>query len=61
MRELLFEVLLRLIKPLLATVLGAAVWFVAVGLLSAEATPLLFLVCWLCGGMFLLLTQEGPI
>jgi hypothetical protein len=61
MRELIFEILLRLLKPLLATILGAAFWLVFVGFLGAEATPATFLLCWLAGGMLLLLTQEGPI
>ena len=36
MRELVFEVLLRLLKPLLATILGAIVWVVVVGILGAR-------------------------
>ena len=39
MRELVVEILLRLLKPLLATILGRIVWLVVVGLLGATATP----------------------
>jgi len=61
MHELIVEILLRLLKPLLATILGAAIWVMVVGILGAEATPETFVLCWLAGGMLLLLTQEGPI
>jgi len=61
MRELVFEILLRLLKPLAATIFGGIVWVVVVGILGAEATAETFLLCWLTGATFMLLTQEGPI
>jgi hypothetical protein len=61
MREMVFEVLLRVLKPLLATILGSAIWVLVVGILGAEGTPETFVLCWLAGAMLILLTQEGPI
>jgi hypothetical protein len=61
MRELIVEVVLRLLKPLLATIFGAAIWVLVVGILGAASTPETFVLCWLAGAMLVLLTQEGPI
>ena len=61
MRELIVEVFLRLLKPLVATIFGAAVWVLVVGILGAEGSPETFVLCWLAGAMIVLLTQEGPI
>ena len=38
MRELVFEILLRLAKALAAAVVGLVVWLVAVGILGAEGS-----------------------
>ena len=61
MRELLFEVLLRLTKALAAAVLGLIVWLVAVGPLGAQGSVELALLCWLSGAAFILVVQESPI
>jgi hypothetical protein len=61
MRELLFEILLRLTKALAAAVLGLLVWLVAVGPLGAEGSVELALLCWLSGAAFILVVQESPI
>jgi hypothetical protein len=61
MGELLNEILLRLVKPALAVLLGAICWLVAVGPLGAEPSATLGLLCWLSGAAFILLVQEGPI
>jgi hypothetical protein len=61
MRELLFEILLRLAKALAAGVLGLIVWLVAVGPLGATGTVELALLCWLSAAAFILLVEESPI
>jgi hypothetical protein len=61
MRELVFEILLRLSKALAAAVLGLVVWLVVVGPLGAEGSVSLALLCWLSGAAFILLVEESPI
>jgi hypothetical protein len=61
MRELVFEILLRLAKALAAAVLGLVVWLVAVGPLGATGTVELALLSWLSAAAFILLVQESPI
>ena len=61
MRELVFEILLRLSKALFAAVAGVVFWLIAVGALGAEASPTLVLLCWLSGAAFILLVEESPI
>jgi hypothetical protein len=60
-RELAFEVLLRLSKALAAAVLGLLVWLVAVGPLGAPGSVELGLLCWLSAAAFILLVEESPI
>ena len=61
MRELVFEILLRLSKALAAAVLGAVVWLIAVGPLGAQGSVELALLAWLSGAAFILLVEESPI
>jgi hypothetical protein len=61
MRELVFEILLRLAKAVAAAFLGAIVWMVCVGPLGAEPSVTLGLLCWLSGAGFILVVQESPI
>ncbi|HEY5436921.1 MAG TPA: hypothetical protein VIK13_16965 [Candidatus Limnocylindrales bacterium] len=61
MRELVFEILLRLSKALAAAVLGLIVWVVCVGLLGAEPSVTTGLLCWLSAAAFILLVEESPI
>ena len=61
MRELVFEALLRLIKPLLAAVIGLVAWLLATGPGGATGTAELGLLCFVAGGIMVLLVQEGPI
>lgn len=61
MRELVLEILLRLPKLLLATAVGLVAWLLATGPVSAAPTPELWLLCFIGGGTFVLLVQEGPI
>jgi hypothetical protein len=58
--NLIAEILLRLIKPLVAIVLGAIVYFVATAL-GEPASVALALISFLCASAFILLVQEGPI
>ena len=60
MSNLVFEILLRLIKPIIAVVLGAIVYLVATAL-GEPGSISLALLSFLCGTAFILLVQEGPI
>ncbi len=61
MRELVFEILLRLSKALAAAIVGLLVWVIAVGPLGAPGSVELALLCWLSGAAFILLVEESPI
>ena len=62
MRELLFEVLLRLLKALAAAILGLLVLAAWRSDRSARRAPSsCALLCWLSGAAFILLVQESPI
>ena len=60
MSNLVFEILLRLLKPLAAGVLGLVVYLVA-NWLGAAGSIELALLSWLAAAAFILLVQEGPI
>ena len=60
MSNLVIELLLRLVKPLIAVILGLVVYLVAVGL-GEPSSISLALLSFLCGAAFILLVQEGPI
>jgi hypothetical protein len=59
--NLVIELLLRLVKPLLAVLLGGLIYWIATGLGGAPGSVDLGLLSILCGAAFLLLAQEGPI
>ena len=61
MSNLVVEILLRLAKAATALALGALIYGVAVGLVGAEPSVELALLCWLSGSAFILLIQSGPI
>lgn len=61
MRELVFEILLRLSKVLFAAIAGLVVWLLAVGPLGVEPSGTLVILCWLSGAAFILLVEESPI
>jgi hypothetical protein len=61
MRELVYEILLRLSKALAATIVGLLVWLVAIGPLGAQGSVELALLAWLSGAAFILLVEESPI
>jgi hypothetical protein len=59
--NLVFEILLRLAKALVALVVGVAVWVVLVGPFGVTASAELALLCWLSGAAFILLVESSPI
>lgn len=61
MGNLIAEILLRFLKPLVALVLGAALYGLISGPLGEPGTWVLALLCWLAACTFLLLVQEGPL
>ncbi len=61
MRELVNEVLLRLAKASVATLIGVVVFAILVASGAATPTPELALLSWLSGVAFVLVVQESPI
>ena len=61
MAHLVNELLLRLVKPLIALILGALVYVVATGPAGASGSVELALLCWLSATAFILLVQESII
>lgn len=61
MRELLVEILLRFLKPALATLVGVVVWAVATGPLGAAPGVELAVAAWIAGACLVLLVRDGPI
>ena len=60
MSNLVAELLLRLVKPAMAVLLGLVVYLVAVAL-GEPGSVALALVSWLSAAAFILLVQEGPL
>jgi hypothetical protein len=61
MRELVAEILLRLVKVVVATLIGGLVYLVVVGPLGASPSVELGLLSWLCGAAAVLLIEASPI
>jgi hypothetical protein len=61
MRELVFEILLRLSKAVGAALVGIVFWLIAIGPLGAHGSGELALLCWISGAAFILLVEESPI
>ena len=61
MRELIFEMLLRLPKVILAAVVGMIAWGLATAVAGAAPSVELWMLCFIGGGVFVLMVQEGPI
>jgi len=61
MSNLINELLLRLVKPLITLILGAAIYLVATGPAGAAGSVELALLCWLSATAFILLVQESII
>ena len=60
MSNLVAELLLRLVKPAAAALIGALIFVVALGLGEPASVPLA-LLSWLSASAFILLVQEGPL
>lgn len=60
MSNLVGELLLRLVKPGVALVLGALLYLVLTGAGAAGGAELA-LLCWLSAGALILLIQESPL
>lgn len=61
MRSLVNELLLRLVKPLVALLLGALLYLVATGPLGEPGSLILALACWVSAAAFILLVETGVI
>jgi hypothetical protein len=61
MMYLVNEALLRLIKPLIALVLAALLYWLITGPLGEPGSALLALACWLSAAAFILLVETGII
>lgn len=60
MSNLIAEILLRLIKPLAALLLGGLIYLVAL-VIGEPGSISLALLAWLSAAAFILLVQEGPL
>jgi hypothetical protein len=61
MRELAGEILLRLVKPAVATILGLLLFLVLTGPLGNPTSAELALFAWLAGAALVLLVERSPI
>jgi hypothetical protein len=61
MSNLVFEILLRLLKAGIALVLGLILYVVLTGPLGNPGSAELALLCWLSGAAFILLVETSPI
>jgi hypothetical protein len=59
--NLVNELLLRLVKPAIALVLGGILYWLATGTFGASGGVELALLCWLAAAAFILLVQESII
>ena len=60
MSNLVTEILLRLVKPTIAALLGIVIYAIAIAF-GEPGSFSLFLISWLSAAAFILLVQEGPI
>jgi hypothetical protein len=61
MSNLVAEILLRLFKVAVASVVGMIVYAVLVGPLGVPGTTELAILSWLAGAAFILLVESSPI
>ncbi len=61
MSNLIVEILLRLLKPAVAAVIGALLYLILTGPVGATDSVELGLLTFLAGAAFILLVQESPI
>ena len=60
MSNLVAEILLRLVKPVVALLLGAVIYWVATAL-GEPGSIALALLSWVSAAAFILLVQESPL
>jgi hypothetical protein len=58
---LVSEVLLRLIKPLIALLLGVVLYWILTGPIGEPGSALLALACWISAGVLIQLLETGII
>jgi hypothetical protein len=61
MMYLVNEALLRLIKPLIALILGLALYWLITGVLGEPGSAILGLACWISAAVFIQLLETGII
>jgi hypothetical protein len=61
MMYLVNEALLRLVKPLIALILGAILYWIITGVLGEPGSAVLALGCWISASVFILLAETGII
>ena len=61
MMYLVNEALLRLIKPLIALLIGALLYWLITGPLGESGSALLALACWISAASFIQLVETGII
>lgn len=61
MRYLVNEALLRLIKPLVALLLGALLYWLITGPLGEPGSVVLALACWISAGALVMLVETSII
>ena len=61
MRYLVDEALLRLVKPAIALLLGAILYWVLTGPVGEPGGAVLALACWISAAAFVLLVETGVI
>ena len=61
MSNLVYEILLRLLKAGAALVLGLVLYWILTGPLTNPGSIELALLCWLSGAAFILLVETSPI
>jgi hypothetical protein len=59
--NLLAEIGLRLVKALVAMILGVVLYWLLTGVLGNPGSMELGLLCWLSGAAFILLVETSPI
>lgn len=60
MSNLIAEILLRLVKPVVAGIIGLVLYFAAT-MSGVPGSLQLLLVCWISAAAFILLIQESPL
>jgi hypothetical protein len=59
--NLVAELLLRLIKPIAAALLGLVLYLVLTGPIGEPGSAVLALLCWLSAAALIVLIQESPL